>query len=785
MFRVIPEGAAFREHVLLRDGQGVLVRAGARDDVGLVEEFIGRVSPESLRLRFGATVRGVPRDLLEDLSCGNFEERGCLLALAGEGAESRVVGVGNYIGLGSRRSAEIAILVEDAYHGQGISTLLLERLAGLAAANDYVEFVAEVLEENQAMLDVLASVGFEVHQVREAGTVHVVIPVGSAAAIRERAQLRERIAVANSLAPLLRPRAVAVLGASRDPSAVGSMIFANVLAGDFAGTVYPVNPRARTVLGVRAYGEVSEIPETPDLAVVAVPSGEVFEVVERAAHHGVKGVIVVTTGFAEEGPEGAERQRRLTEMVRAHGLRLIGPCSLGILNTSPGVSLNASLAPALPRRGTLGFFSHSASLGLAVLESAADRGVGFSSFVSAGNRADVHADDLLLYWEEDPDTTMVALYLESFGDPRRFARIARRMTPHKPILCVKSARSLAGRAAAEAHCGVPISSTLEGDSLFHQAGVIRVDSLEQLFDVAALLANQPLPVGNRVALVSNSGGLTTLSADACEANGLELVESSSRIVGALATPEQVRDALDAALAAADVDALFAAFACIGDWNPRDLADEVRRRVRKAAGAGGAGRPAVLTLVGATGSLGRLVEEGIVRELPVYRLPEAAARALGHAVRYAEHRRRPPGKVRWHEDVDAAAARHLVHEMLAESLTPGPDRSTALLAEFGIAVTGREGTGVRLCVRPDPLFGPLIELRAGDRPSLLRITPLTDSDIAKMVEDCGLGDLPGLPALLSRLTQLIEELPWVSSLDGVVAAGEAPAFTGPVRIVLTR
>jgi acyl-CoA synthetase (NDP forming) len=313
-----------------------------------------------------------------------------------------------------------------------VSTLILERLAGIAAGKGFTGFEAEVLSDNQAMIGVFRDSGFEVHQAAvEFGSVHLEFPIGGMASVRERAELRERIAAANSLVPLLQPRAVAVVGASRDPGAIGSMIFRAILRGNFAGTVFPVNRQAGAVHGVRAWASVRELPEAPDLVVIAVPSAGVIEVAGEALQSGARGLLVVTSGFAETGPDGARLQEQLVELVRSHGARLIGPNCLGLMNTHPDVRLNASLAPAMAPRGRIGFFSHSAALGIVILKYAEERGLGFSSFVSAGNRADVSGNDLLQFWEEDPSTDIALLYLETFGDPRRFARIARRLAYRK------------------------------------------------------------------------------------------------------------------------------------------------------------------------------------------------------------------------------------------------------------------------------------------------------------------------------------------------------------------
>jgi len=792
MFRVIPEGTAFREHVLLRDGRGVTIRAGTPEDLPLVEELMQRVSPESLRLRFGAAVREVPREVLERLTRGDFTKEGCLLVIVVKDGRRRVVGKANYMAVGDGRSAEFAMLVDDAYQGLGISTLLLERLAGLAAANDFTELVAEVLPENVTMLRVLRSSGLELRQGREEGTVQVVIPIRSVAALREAARVRRHIAVAASLSSVLRPTSIAVVGVSSTRSSLAGRLLQNLVAGGYTGTISGVGPDAGTIEGLPVYRSLDDLPETPDLAVLAVPPRAVLALEEQAAGRGVKALLVVSTGFAEAGEDGGALQSRLATQVRAHGLRLVGPCSLGVINTNPNVSLNASLARSLPPRGVLGFFSHSGALGLSVLQYAASRGVGFSTFVAAGNRADVQVSDLLLYWEEDPDTEMAALYLETFGDPRTFTRTARHMTPRKPILCVKSARNLAGMRAAEEHSGLPCPpcAGLDEDSLFRQAGVIRTNDLEELLDVAVLLENQPLPGGAGVAIVTNSGGLGTLCADACQAHALDLAGPGLLHVEISKSPSNALPAIQAAMESPAANAVLAAFACLGDWTPEVVFEQLFQAVHERRNRSLDEKPVVLILVGlAAVPLAEFAGPPPLR-IPVYRFPENAVRALAHAARYAAFRRRPAGTVRWHEDVDAAAARHRIHQLLA-SRPRSPDLpldardSTFLLSAFGIRVATSRPLGVYVTVHSDPLFGPLIELHRGDCPPVVRLTPLTDRDIQESLDAVRCTQKHLVAELLSRLSQLIEELPWVRRLEGNIGTSGEPSLCPGVQIEIGR
>jgi acetate---CoA ligase (ADP-forming) len=795
MFRVITEGADYREHVLLKDGQGVLLRPGTPEDLPAVRKLFKATSSDSLRMRFMASVSEVPESTLHDMCGGDFSERGCLLVIIGEDEDMRVAGIGNYIGLGNGKTAEVAFLVADEYQGRGISTLLLERLAGLAAAHGYVEFEADVLFENQAMMSVFKSSGFEIHRGVEDGVVHVELPVRGAVALHERGELRERIAVANSLAPLLRPRTVAVVGASRDPANIGNLIFRHILHAPFQGTVYPINLEAESVHGVRAYPALDQLPEAVDLAVVAVPANNVLGVAEEAVRAGAKGLVVVSAGFAEAGEEGRERERRLVELVRAHGVRLIGPNCLGVITTDPGVHLNASLAPSIPPLGRVGFFSHSGGLGLVILEHAARRGIGFSTFVSAGNRADVSGNDLLQYWEEDPATDLALLYLETFGNPRRFVRIARRFTRRKPILCVKSARSAAGQHSAVGRSKGTFGSESEVEALFHQAGLIRAETLDELFDVAVLLAHQPLPRGNRVTIISNSRGVATLLADACAANDLDLSGPGIVDLGPMATPQQYQQTVREALEHDQVDALLVTFACVGECEGEPIARAIRQGYVAATEATGVGKPTLLCLMGFEGALGATPPEGMSEEpegpvFPLFLFPESAPRALAKVVRYATFQQRKLGKLVWYEDVDAASARHQV----AASLKQTPDETglvwvegeaaASLLTHFGIAVGNapeEPGLEIALAIRSNPFFGPIIELTGPERDPVVRITPLTDEDVEDAVSNAGVPSAYCAHELLARISQLIEELPWIAAMRAGIAP---PPAGGPSCALMT-
>src|SRR5690349_3583480 len=387
------------------------------------------------------------------------------------------------------------------------------------------------------MLRVFDDAGFETRRTSQGGVIEVVLRIGAAPSVDERRDRRDHVAVAASLRPFFTPSSVAVVGASPRRGTIGGELFRNVLAGDFAGAVYPVNRNGEPVGGVAGYASFAALPVTVDLAVVCVPGAAVIDAAREALESGVKALCVISAGFAETGAEGGRRQDELLALVRAHGARLVGPNCLGI--GSSAVGLNATFARTSLPPGPIAFSSQSGALGLAFLEQADARGLGLSSFVSIGNKADVSSNDLLEYWEEDERTKLVLLYLESFGNPRKFARVAGRLARSKPIVAMRSGTSRAGARAASSHTAAVASSDAAVDALFWQAGVLRARTLEELLDAAALFASQPLPRGNRVAVLTNAGGLGILCADACETAGLtlppladETVESLRRVIPA-------------------------------------------------------------------------------------------------------------------------------------------------------------------------------------------------------------------------------------------------------------
>jgi acyl-CoA synthetase (NDP forming)/GNAT superfamily N-acetyltransferase len=622
------------------------------------------------------------------------------LALVAEDA-GRAVGVASYE-LIDPDHAEFAVLVDDARHGEGIGTLLIEQLTAEARRAGIAELVGSVLPDNAAMLRVSRDLAPGVRRAadREAGVTQVRVPTmpdeGALAAV----SARDRTAEHRSLRPLMAPASVAVVGAGRRPGGIGHEVLRALLAGGYTGPVYPVNPHADEIARLRAYPSVAAIGAPVDLAIVAVPAHAVRDVVVDCSGAGVGAAVILSSGLAETGAAGAAAQAEIVRVARASGLRLVGPNCLGVINTDPAVRLSATFAPSLPAPGGLAIASQSGAVGVAILESAARTGTGVSTFVSLGNKADVSGNDLLAYWYDDPATRAVALYLEGFGNPRRFAWTARALARRKPVLAVKSGRSSGGQRAGASHTAAAAAPDVAVDTLFAQAGVIRTDTLGELLDAARVLTDQPLPDGSRLAVIGNAGGLNVLAADAAEAAGLEVPE----------LPDGVRAAIDAVAPSA-----------AGVGNPIDLGAEATPSALAASIAtlaeSGAVDAVVVSLVathtndvsGALSALAAAIDDapglpvavvvvGVAdppvvlgtRRAPVYSLPEDAVRALGHAARYARWRRTPLGT---RPDL-AGTEPHGARRLVAAALTDGggwqdADVARELLACYGIPVVATE------------------------------------------------------------------------------------------------
>ena len=691
-------------YALLTDGSTVEVRPARSQDFEAVRAMHAAMSPDNIYLRFfsmspNAAEREARRVCREP-------DSGHAALLAWQ--DGRLVGVGAYEPAGKPGVAEVAFAVPDDMHGRGIASLLLEHLVWQARQRDLAAFTADTLAENSAMLRVFADAGLPAKRRISGGVVELTFPLPSGedayrlGSYLEAVASRESRADVASLRPLLQPRSVAVVGPSRRRGTVGRAILRNIVTGGFVGLVYAVNPHARTMEGVPCVASVDDLPGPVDLAVIAVPPSAVPEVAAQCGRHGVRALTVMTSGL---GAAGAD----LLAICRRYGMRLVGPNCFGII--VPWIGLDASMAANHPLPGVAGVVVQSGGMGIALLEQMSRLGIGVSSFASVGDKYDVSADDLLTWWAQDEVTRIAVLYVESFGNPRKFARMARRVAQRMPVLTVIGGRSPAGQRAAASHHAAAVMPLATQKALFGQAGVIATTSLGELVDTAALLACQPLPAGNRVAIVSNAGGAGVLAADACAEHGLQVVElgaATRRVLRRLLPPgaevsgpvdtgplvttgtfraclEEVAgdDGVDAVLAVAVPTAFSDLSAAVAEAvvsKPLavaflDRAESVQRLKRLpvpgtlAGRRAGTGPAAVAPAAAAAGEeAAAIIDEAAaaVTGVPAYADPESAARALGHAASYQAWRGRPRGQVPELEGLRTEDARALVTGFLAGS-----------------------------------------------------------------------------------------------------------------------
>jgi acyl-CoA synthetase (NDP forming)/GNAT superfamily N-acetyltransferase len=671
--------AHWEADVVLRDGATRHVRPITVEDADRLRAFHSSLSPETVYFRFFAPYPVLSQRDVERFTTVDYVDRVALIALVGDD----IVGVVRYDRIGPD-DAEIAFVVRDDHQGRGLGSVLLEHIASAGRERGVRRFTAEVLPNNRKMLAVFEEAGYASETSYEDGVVHLDFDLAVTEDALDVMEAREHRSEARSVQRLLSPGSVVVVGASRRPDTVGQTLLRDLVDSGFTGEVYAVNPRAtEPILGVPTYASVADLPGPVDLALVAVPAAQVLGVVRDCAGQGVLGLVVVSGGFAEAGAEGRELQRELVAEARANGMRVIGPNCLGIINTDPALSLNASLSPVMPGRGRIGFFSQSGALGIPLLETVIRRGLGLSTFVSAGNRADVSANDLMQHWEEDPATDVLLLYLESIGNPRKFTRIARRTAPRKPIVAVKSGRSSQG---------IPLGHTVRASALpaaaveemFAQAGVIQVDTVNQLFDVAQMLTFQPLPAGRRVCIVSNSDALSVLAADGCAQHGLDVVGDPIQFRYG-ATSAEFERVLAAVVDDPAVDSLITLFVpsigSTGEDVARVLASVAARTAKPIAAT-------VLAVEDVTGLLRRLSPEGvpITGSVPTYPSVEDAVLALAAVTEYALWCAAPAGSTIDLDGVDTAAARTVIADAIDRL---GPDAElpgstvTELLRCYGI------------------------------------------------------------------------------------------------------
>ncbi len=682
---------ALTADVALRDGSTVRVRPIHDGDRPGLRDLLDRLSPDSLWLRFFTA--GADLDRKADWAAGMGGGRGFGL-VATLGAPERIVGHAAYVRESSDR-AEIAFEVEEAMHGLGIGTILLAHLAEAAQRDGIRTFTATVHPSNHRMARVLRDSGFPVEVTTGPGELHFELPASLDAP--ERFEDRDRIAAVAAVAHVLNPTSVALIGASRRPDTVGAAVLDKLASGGYHGALYIVHPHADTLAGRRVHRSIADVPSPVDLAVIAVPAASVVQVARECGEAGVRALVVLTAGFAEVGGDGARRQAELLETCRAAGMRLVGPNCLGVIGTRAG--LDATFAPEVPTPGRIAFASQSGAFGILAIAEAARRGLGLSSFASIGNKADLSGNDFLRYWEQDADTDAILLYLESFGNPRRFGRIARAVSARKPIVAVKSGRSAAGARAASSHTGALLAaSDVTVDALFAHSGVIRTDTVAEQLDIAALLASQPLPRGNRVAIVTNAGGPGIACADACAATGLRVEPLAPRLQRSLrrhlpsqaavgnpvdmiasASAEDFRHTIERLAADDEIDAIVVIFIPPLVTRADDVASAIRAAAPRAAEHG----TPLLAVFMATPDAERAAL-AIGGAVPVYGTPEEAARALGHAFRYGAWRGRGPDEPPALDATDPDA----VNALLAHALDRGdgwlePQEVDAVLGAYGI------------------------------------------------------------------------------------------------------
>jgi len=680
-----PDGypAEWEADVVLRDGSVAHVRPIVPDDGDGLRRFHAGQSAESIYLRFFAPLKTLSDKDVARFTQVDYDSRVALVATV----RGEIIGVARYDRLDAK-TAEVAFNISDAFQGKGVGSVLLEHLAAVAQERGVAKFVADVLPQNRKMIQVFNDAGYEVNHHFDNGVIAVAFeiePTTQSLAVR---QSREHRAEAVSMHSVLFPASIAVIGASRRTDSIGHRLLQNILAGGFTGRVHAVNTEALEVAGLQAHSRVTDIPDHVDLAVVAVPAESVIEVVNDCAAAGVKALLVLSAGFAESSTAGAQLQVELLQTARNNGMRVIGPNSFGIINSHPDVRMNASLAPIMPPAGTLGLFSQSGALGIAVLASAARRNLGISIFASAGNRVDVSGNDFMQYWIDDDDTHAVGLYLESVGNPRKFSRIARQLSLRKPVIVVKSAMSAYGVPPGHR---VRVTRVPPGafDAMLRQAGVIRVENVHQLFDVAQLVVHQPLPRGDRVAIVGNSHALGALTAQACVSWGLEVTHGPVSVPSD-AKATEFATALDAAFGDERVDSVLTC--CIPPLASLD--EDIANAV--VASAAKSEKPCAATFLGMRGVTETLSggpgddsdDRRPRRAIPAYSMPEDAVRALVAATRYGQWRARERGEPVQPSGLDRVAAEELIESVLADApagraLTPS--EAQALLAAYGVEV----------------------------------------------------------------------------------------------------
>jgi acyl-CoA synthetase (NDP forming)/GNAT superfamily N-acetyltransferase len=821
-------------YALLADGTTVQIRPAGPADFGAVKAMHEALSPDNTYLRFFNLGRMAADTEARRICRDPSPEQVALLALS----DGDVVGCASYVTVGEQAPgrpsgvAEIAFAVADHMHHRGIATLLLEHLVSYARSHQITTFTAETLSENRAMLNVFADAGLPMQRHFEDGVFETTFPLPAAAlttatdSYLDASAERERSAEAASLRHVLAPESVVVIGAGRRRGTAGRAILDNIRVGGYAGRLYAVNPRARQIGGERCLASVLELPEPADLAVIAVPASAVLDTAEQCGQRGVRSLVVVTSGL------GAAACADLLAVCRRHGMRLVGPDCFGV--AVPGIGLNATFAARAPQAGVAGLVMQSGGLGLAMVDQLSRLGIGISSFASVGEKLDVSGNDMLLWWERDGVTRLAVLYIESFGNPRKFARTARRVSAAMPVLTVLAGQGYGAQAAGSQQAARSAVSAVSREALFEQAGVIVTRGYGELIEATALLATQPVPAGRTVAIVSNVGSAGRLAADACTDLGLAVHHSHGL------TRRRLRALLPGTASRTDTGPI--------DTGPIDTGTTVSgadfRQCLELLAADDEVH-AIIALVlptGATGDLVAAITEADVgiplaavvlnqpesvrllprspmpekakSQVPAYGYPEAAVAAMARAASYGAWRAAPRGHVPDFADIRTADARALAHEFLRRAPAGGwlsAGQTADLLGCFGIRLAAGEdvpadgaaragGTEVTVMVAADHVFGPLVTIGPGRADSgtnevfaghPARLTPLTDTDADQLIRsirparqwtgqaDGPVADLAALALrdLLLRVSRLADDLPAVTDLE------LGPVITGPAGVLV--
>jgi acetyltransferase len=671
----------YETEVVLKNGSSILVRPIRADDIEGWVAFISRLSSRTKYLRFHHVTKDMGLEEAKLFCTVDYKNTFAFVAEVLKEEHKDIVAIGRYSRAPAGYKAEIAFAIQDDYQDKGIGTKLMECMVNAARDSGITIFEGDVLSENKDMMSVLRGYGFHVVTELDEGVYHFTFTTTRTKTVAKKEDERERVSSIASVHSFLFPRSVAVIGAARHQDKIGHIIFKCILQNGFSGTAYPVNTNADSVLSVKAYPSILDIPGNVDLAVIAVPAELVPVIAGQCGHKGVRTLVVISDGFKETGIEGASREKALTDITFGYGMRLVGPNCMGIINTDPEVALNATFSQTYPPRGNAAFLSQSGAIGMVVLEYAKDLNIGISSFVSLGNRADISINDLLQYWEQDPSTKVILLYLESFSNPRKFSRIARRVSDKKPIIAVKGGSTRSGSRAASFHTGALATSNIASDALFRQAGIIRTDSIEDLFNVATLLSNQPLPKGRRVAIVTNGGGPGIIAADACEKQGLLVQELTQETINKLktyvkrdirfnnpldmtagATAEEFANVLKVFAGNDSIDAAIAIFIPPITVKTQSMEDAVRlvaplfRRQNKPLLTSFMGQRGFKINLGSTGNF-----------VPSYPFPEDAVSALAKACEYAEHRSKPKGTIPKIHGIYRKRARNIIETAMTKSI----------------------------------------------------------------------------------------------------------------------